>query len=111
MDPNPNVGDRLAWERCVRASFNHYYRCAAVSQVAIGGRGIRFYEWLVTLAPTNDPRFLEPHLVSFLSWVRSKRQGGGFEGPDALIVAGTDASGGTWSTQVTAGERVASHPR
>lgn len=86
-------GDRIAWERCIRATLNHYFRCAAVSKVEIGARGPRFYEWAVTLAPQNDPRFLDVHLERFFAAVRAKRRDAGFDGADALVVHGSDAAG------------------
>lgn len=93
-------GNREAWARCVRATLNHYYRCAAVSEVTIGGRGTRFYEWHVTLAPQNDPRFLEKHLPGFLAAIRERRRG--FDGADALVVVGSDAEGKPQTVRVEA---------
>lgn len=90
--PSSNdLGNRDAWARCVRATLNHYYRCAAVSDVSIGARGPRFYEWHVTLAPNNDPRFVEKHLAGFLAAIKTNRRG--FDGADALVVEGSDAEG------------------
>ncbi|HRG96213.1 MAG TPA: DEAD/DEAH box helicase family protein [Polyangiaceae bacterium] len=93
-------GDREAWARCVRATLNHYYRCAAVSDVAIGAKGPRFYTWQVTLAPHNDPRFLEKHLPGFLASIRARRKG--FDGADELLVQGSDAEGRPQSARATA---------
>lgn len=82
--------DRDAWERCLRATLNHYYRCAAVNQVEIGVRGARFYEWRVTLFPGNDPRLLEPHLEGFRVRARTLRRGTGPDSPDSIVVEGSD---------------------
>lgn len=93
-------GDREAWARCVRATLNHYYRCAAVSDVTIGAKGARFYEWQVTLAPNNDPRFVEKHLPGFLARIRTKRRD--YQGADALVIEGSDAEGTPRSVRVSA---------
>jgi len=99
-------GDRDAWERCIRATFNHYFRCAAVTEVSIGGRGPKFYEWQVTLAPRNDPRFLEPHLAKFLQTVKAKRLEQDFEGADGLVVVGSDGSGQAWTMKAEGRKKV-----
>lgn len=98
------AGESSEWERCVRATVNHYYRCAAVSHVEIGRRGARFYEWLITLNAHNDPRFLEQHLAAFLDRIRAERSQARFQGPDALLVEGLDATGRPWSTRAALGE-------
>jgi superfamily II DNA or RNA helicase len=104
-------GDREQWERCVRATLNHYFRCSAVSRVDIGGRGVRFYEWLIKLNAHNDPRLLEGHLASLLARIQEKRSQGNFAGPDAIVVEGSDARGDAWSTSVRTGKPALSQPR
>jgi len=84
--------DRAAWERCVRATINHYYRCAAVNQVEIGVRGARYYEWRITLFPGNDPRFIEAHLQGFVRRARERRRGSGQDSPTTLVLEGSDGA-------------------
>lgn len=104
-------GDRDQWERCIRATLNHYFRCAAVSRVDIGGRGPRFYEWLIKLNAHNDPRLLDRHLPALLARVQEKRSQAGFDGPESVVVEGTDAQGQGWTTRVRAGKPVKSETR
>ncbi|MEI7895150.1 MAG: HNH endonuclease, partial [Myxococcales bacterium] len=104
-------GDREQWERCVRATLNHYYRCAAVSRIEIGGRGARFHEWLVKLNAKNDPRFLERHLPGLLDLIGEKRSEARFESPSALAIEGTDAQGRGWTTRVSVGKAAESAGR
>jgi hypothetical protein len=94
-------GDRDQWARCVRATLNHYYQCAAVSRVDIGARGDRFYEWVVQLNAQNDPRFLESHLQGFLQRIRALRSERKYDGPGALRVEGSDPDGRRWVTTIT----------
>lgn len=91
--------ERGAWEACVRGTLNRYYRCAAVSRVEIGGRGPRFYEWLVELNPGNDPGLLEPHLQGYFRSVQRHRKKAD---PEAIVVAGTDAGGRRRTLRVSA---------
>lgn len=77
-----------------------------MTEVSIGGRCPKFYEWQVTLAPRNDPRFLEPHLAKFLQTVKAKRQEQGFEGPNGLVVVGSDHSGQAWTMKAEGREKV-----
>ena len=112
MEPVPtDAGDRVKWERCVRATLNHYFRCAATSRVEIGARGERFYEWRIILNPGNSPKFLEPHLGNFRKTVFSKRLLAGYEGPNAIVVEGTDATGKAWSTRAAVNEDVTTRAR
>jgi superfamily II DNA or RNA helicase len=102
------AGEREQWERCARATVNHYYRCAAVSRIEIGARGARFHEWLIKLNAKNDPRFLERHLPGLLRLIVAKRREARFDGPAALVLEGTDAQGQGWTTRVEVGKAVTS---
>ncbi|MEZ4410290.1 MAG: HNH endonuclease [Polyangiales bacterium] len=93
--------DADAWRRCVRATLNHYFRCAAVRDVTVGARGAPFYEWAVTLYPGNDPKLVQPHLAGLLTAARERRRGGGADSPEAIVVEGYDASSVGWRVRVT----------
>ncbi len=71
-----------------------------MSDVTIGAKGARFYEWQITLAPNNDPRFVEKHLPGFLARIRTKRRD--YQGADALVIEGSDAEGTPRSVRVSA---------
>ncbi len=101
LEPTAGSRDRDDWERCVRATLNHYYRCAAVSTVEIGARGDRFYNWVVRLNTGNDPRLLEPHLRGFLPGTRARRSGAGPESPDVIVVEGVDPAGRARTVRVS----------
>ena len=57
--PDPPTDDAAEateeWETYVRRYINMFFRCAAVDQVEIGKKGVRFHDWRVRLRPGNDP--------------------------------------------------------
>ena len=65
-----DVRDNAQWERYLRRELNLFYGCAAVHSVAIGKRGLRFYEWEIELWQGNDPQWLKPHLKALRDDIR-----------------------------------------
>ena len=79
--------DRDKWERYLRQCINFYYRCSAVENVDIGGRGDRFRCWRVSLYQGNDPAWLQPHLDSLVAAIRAVREKAGYQAaPDSIEV-------------------------
>jgi ATP-dependent helicase IRC3 len=64
--------DSDEWSRFLRKSLNFFYKSAAVSDVHIGGRGINFYEWRITLCEGNDPEWLRPHLQNLVRRIQGR---------------------------------------
>jgi len=61
------------WERYLRKTINFFYRCAAVQEVKIGGRGKYFHNWQITLYPGNNPQWLADYLPETLELIRERR--------------------------------------
>lgn len=106
MQPS-KPGDREQWARCIRVTLNHYFRCAAVSTVSIGGRGDRFYTWQIVLNPGNAPALLGHHVDGLLAFVQEKRISAGLGAPTAITVECADGSG----RQLLAGGIVKTSPQ
>ena len=66
-----------AWDRYLKRTINFFYRCAAVEQIAIAGRGEGYYNWTVTLSSGNRPVWLKPHLAALLERIQEVREAGG----------------------------------
>lgn len=66
-----------AWERLLRRTINFFYQCAAVGEVAIGGKGDGYYNWTVTLRSENPLTWLKPHLAGLFERIHHVREAGG----------------------------------
>lgn len=66
-----------SWERFLRRSINFFYRCAAVSEVAIGLKGAGYYNWTVTLASDNPSSWLAPKLPALFERIQKVREAAG----------------------------------
>jgi superfamily II DNA or RNA helicase len=81
-----DAGNRDQWERFIRRTLNFTLQCAAVTEVAIGGRGDGYYHWTVELMRGNDPALLEPTLRGLLERVNEARERGGKPRVESLAV-------------------------
>ncbi len=66
-----------AWDRYLRRTINFFYQCAAVGQVAIGGKGDGYYNWTVTLRSENPSAWIAPHMKGLLTRIQEVRETGG----------------------------------
>ena len=81
------VRDPVQWEFYIRASFNLFFRAAAVDAVEIGQRGDRFHNWVVTLHAGNRREWLDPYLGHFVECMREyRRQCGLTPAPQEITV-------------------------
>jgi superfamily II DNA or RNA helicase len=75
------------WKRYLRKTINFFYRCAAVQDIKIGGRGKYFHSWRITLYPGNNPEWLADYLPETLAKIQKRRKQAGYGYPDSLIIA------------------------
>ena len=71
------VGDRDHWERFLRRTINFTFRCSAISDVKIAGRGDGYYNWTVDLVKGNSPSWLKPYLSELMTRIQEARVQGG----------------------------------
>jgi hypothetical protein len=75
------------WEIFLRRTINLFFRCAAVDEVEIGGRGEKFRHWRIRLFPGDSEKWLEPHLSGLIERIRQAREKAGYEAaPDEISV-------------------------
>jgi ATP-dependent helicase IRC3 len=77
MPCGEDAGDRVHWERFLRRVFNFTFRCGAISEVQIGGRGDGFYNWKIELVRGNPPGWLQPHLAALFERIQTARTDAG----------------------------------
>lgn len=68
------ANDPKRWKQYLCKTINFFYRCAAVQEVKIGGRGEYFHNWKITLYPGNDPQWLADYLPETLELIRERRK-------------------------------------
>ena len=77
LPASADAANAEAWERYLRRIVNFFYQCAAVGQVAIGGKGEGYYNWSVTLRSDNPPAWLGPHMKELWARIQGVREAGG----------------------------------
>lgn len=73
FDDPEDPTNREHWERFLRRTINFTYRCAAVSEVRVGGRGEGYYNWEVELVDGNPAGWLKPHLRGLFTRINQLR--------------------------------------
>lgn len=74
------------WAAFLFRSINFFYKCGAVHDVVIGGRGKLFYNWEIELNMGNDPAWMEPFLKGLLLGIRDAKEKAGYGAPESLLV-------------------------
>ncbi len=90
--------EREAWSTFLRRTINAYYRCAAVSDVNIGGKGRGFYEWKVELNDGNIVEWLAPYLKELVLKIRERIESNRNDGAimERLSIAGPSQREVSW---------------
>lgn len=87
FDDPDDPTDRAHWERFLRRTLNFTYGCAAVSEVAIAGRGEGYYNWRVELVRGNPPQWVAPYLNALAARIQDARESVGKPPIDSLVIS------------------------
>ena len=87
MPVGNDAKDRDKWERYLRLCVNFFYRCSAVEQVEIGGRGEKYRHWRIALYQGNPAAWVQPHLDKLAEEIQVARASAGLQASPESIVA------------------------
>lgn len=98
VDPprGEDAGDRAQWERFLRRVLNFTFRCGAVSDVQIGGRGDGYYNWRVELVRGNRPDWVRPHLARLFEIIQEAREAAGKPAITSITITSPGEAEACW---------------